>query len=244
VKNIAEVIEPPSRQPSLARRAILGCQHRQPRAVTVNLTPLSIVPNLRHEFEKIIRQVMSNREPVFIGFDVKKTAKPGAYLTNPIIREVCSVSRCFSVNGIEFDQEYRCNAWGFYETVELARELLEAEGKIFSDFDIFAFKLYPVVFDGTNASPVDVTPVHPEFADDFEFLGIDVVSHEVSSATFQCSALSCTGGANSVSVNQYCLFDVPEEAMRFAALVAKEAEEKQTWEPGPYYVCQVYRQKK
>jgi hypothetical protein len=64
-----------------------------------------------------------------------------------------------------------------------------------------------------------------------------VVSRSCGSS-FECSPLSCNGAAERVEVNEYCLVDDPAEAFRLAALFSRLEE---GYEPGPYFVVEVWR---
>ena len=68
-------------------------------------------------------------------------------------------------------------------------------------------------------------------------LGYDVVSRSCGSS-FECSPLSCNGAAERVEVNEYCLVDDPAEPFRLAALFSRLEE---GYEPGPYFVVEVWR---
>ena len=104
------------------------------------------------------------------------------------------------------------------------------------NYDIYAYKQYPIrVQDGEvmseTISPPNVEPLDKSFM----FLGYDAVSNSVGSG-FECSPLSCNGGAETMKVNQYCLFETYEEALAGAIEFSKG-----NWERGPYYVVEVYR---
>ena len=63
-------------------------------------------------------------------------------------------------------------------------------------------------------------------------IGFDVVS--ASCGQFECSPLSCNGGAKQYSANTNCLFRTLHEALAAAAEFALGG-----WEPGPYRVVEV-----
>jgi hypothetical protein len=71
----------------------------------------------------------------------------------------------------------------------------------------------------------------------FEPLGLDVVCKSVADF-FECSPLSCNGAAKTFKANSHCLFDALDDAVA----AAKEFS-KRNWEPGPYYVARVLRQR-
>lgn len=78
----------------------------------------------------------------------------------------------------------------------------------------------------------------------YEFLGYDPVSREEGDANFCCSPLSCNRGFESYPVNRCCLLDDLDAAWRITSEIARGANEKGSWEPGPYYLCEVYRKRK
>jgi hypothetical protein len=82
--------------------------------------------------------------------------------------------------------------------------------------------------------PVDAAPL----PDDYEKLGFDAVSRSIS-PMFECSPLSCCGAAESMPVNRHCLFETLEKAIDGA-----KAFSSGPWEPGPYYVLEVYRRRR
>ena len=183
-------------------------------------------------------------EPVFIGFDLRKPRKAQTWLTNPVIREVCSASSCFLDDTLSHDPNRNYNEWALFDSIEMARKNLEEDGKRPADYDVYAYQLYPRKFTGTHIELIEVAPMPQKVPADFEFLGFDVVQREESCVSPGCSPLACNCGADNFPVNQFCLIDELEAAWSFAAKVAKEALEQQLWEPGPYYVCQVFRQRR
>jgi len=62
-------------------------------------------------------------------------------------------------------------------------------------------------------------------------------SHSCGS-TFECSPLSCNHAAERTEVNEHCLLDDLGEAYRLAALFSRPEE---GYEPGPYFVVEVWR---
>ena len=96
--------------------------------------------------------------------------------------------------------------------------------------------MYPSDFsDGVErpleATPIDVNPLDASF----ESVGYDVVSRSGTSF-FECSPLSCNYLAKEIDTNSYCLVRELDDALALAL----SAESR--WEPGPYYVLEVWRQ--
>jgi hypothetical protein len=75
-------------------------------------------------------------------------------------------------------------------------------------------------------------PALPEPGKDFLSVGFDAVAR--SHDFFECSPLSCNGGAATFATNDACLFQALEEA-----LAAAKEFSTGNWEPGPYWVVEV-----
>ncbi len=66
----------------------------------------------------------------------------------------------------------------------------------------------------------------------------ELVSNSTGNS-FECSGLSCNHGAENESVNEYCLVETESEAIRLAK---KFSDDSNDYEPGPYYVVEVWRE--
>jgi hypothetical protein len=165
---------------------------------------------------------------VLIGYALKKTRRQPDWL--PQVDEIASVSNCMS-RGPGWDTTtWQHNDYWFYDTTALAKEIaadLDPEGE--HAYDLYAFKLFPIIVDQGQIQ--DVEPLD----DTFEFLGFDAVSRSQGS-DFECSPLSCNGAANEMRTNRFCLFSTLEEALAGAREFSSKP-----YEPGPYYVMEVYR---
>lgn len=101
-----------------------------------------------------------------------------------------------------------------------------------------AYRMFPVQFDESHQQPFEIPPllVVP-LPSSFERLGFDIVSR--CDSGFECSPLSCNHMAAEVSVNYYCLVNDVDIAFQL------ESEfEAAGCEPGPYYVVEVWRQRR
>ncbi|MFH1183478.1 MAG: hypothetical protein V1755_00360 [Chloroflexota bacterium] len=179
---------------------------------------------------------MTRPEPVLIGFFPKKTACPDAFFGKTAVEEICSVSDCISSGPEGWIDQWKHNVtWWFFDTEAAAREVTGEE-----EYDMYAYRLFPVVFDRDTETPIDVDASAEGDLGCYEFLGYDIVSRS-RGTNFECSPLSCNGGCKEYDVNRHCLVDAVDEAWRVAKEIAHDSAEKGSWEPGPYYLFEVYR---
>jgi hypothetical protein len=172
---------------------------------------------------------------ILIGYFPKKTSRLPELLEALNVEEVCSVSNCISEGPVNWIDAWKHNSHWVYDTPELAASVIgENEGV----FEMYAFKQYPIRVDSGEIQdePVSEPNVNP-LMQDYEFLGYDAVSRSNGNA-FECSPLSCNYGAKKMAVNSHCLFDSLDEAIKGAKTFSRGS-----WEPGPYYVIEVFRKK-
>jgi hypothetical protein len=179
-------------------------------------------------------------KPVLIGYFPKKTMGRNEWFRNSRVEEVCSVSNCMSEAPEDRINQWKHNAWSLYDTEDIAWGIIRDEP---ARYDMYAFKLFPFMFDGGAGLAVSVEPTATPQLVDYDFLGYDPVSREADTIEFGHSALSCNKGFEEYPVNRFCLLDDLEDSWRITAEIAKAAKEKGSWEPGPYYLCEVYRKK-
>ena len=185
---------------------------------------------------------MIRPDPILIGYFPKITACPDSWFGTTPAKEICSVCTCISKAPDGWIDRWKHNtAWWLYDTEQLARSILETNAEL---YDIYAYKLFPIVFDGYTASPIVVESGATGDLSDFDFLGYDAASREENVTGFCHSPLSCNRGCDKYQVNRYCLIDDLEEAWRITSEIARDANEKKSWEPGKYYLCGVYRKRK
>jgi hypothetical protein len=180
---------------------------------------------------------MSRPEPIFIGYFPKKTVGHSHWFNNSVVTEVCSVSECLSEGPPNWVNRWTHNDRWVYDTEEVAWSVVDDDRKA---YDMYAYKIYPVVFDGATEEPWAIEPTARGDLSGYQLLGFDVVSRSCDTS-FECSPLSCNKGAERYRVNRYCLIDDLEDAWRICREIAAEAEEQGSWEPGPYYLVAVYR---
>ncbi len=185
---------------------------------------------------------MTRPAPVLIGFFPKKTARPDSWFGESCVRESCSVSDCISPGPKDWINRWKHNmTWWLFDTEQVAWEVAGQERPL---FDMYAYRLFPVVFDGLEVLPVPVESTAAGDLSQYDFLGYDPVSREGLTPEFGHSPLSCNRGFEQYPVNRFCLLDDLDFAWRAASDIARDARERGIWEPGPYYLCEVHRRRK
>lgn len=175
---------------------------------------------------------------MLIGYAAKRrTPRPDGLEIPPRVEEVCSVSDCICLPAEGWIDRWLHNDMWFYDTPELAWSVVpELDRK---DFGLYAYKLFPVLFDQGERRDLKILPVTPmKMASSFEFLGYDVAGPYLENR-ISCSPLSCNHMAATVETNKYCLVDELERALELPAIF-----EERKCEPGPYCVVEVWRARK
>ena len=173
-------------------------------------------------------------EAILVGYFPKKTATRPGWLENTQVQEICSVSLCISPGPDDWISHWKHNELGFYSTESSAWSII---ADAVDRFDLYAYKLYPFHCLNQQTESIACPSVsNNKLSPDFVFLGYDIITKS-SSDFFECSPLSCNNGARDFPVNQYCLID--DEATALAVLQAIYRDGG--YEPGPYYLFQVYR---
>lgn len=182
---------------------------------------------------------MNRAKPVQLGFFPKKVAPRTDWFTNPVVRDICSVSNCISTGPDNWIEKWQHNTttWMF-DSPEAAHGVLEPTDV---GFTVFAYRVYPILFDGETHQPWDITPSPHYDLTGFEFLGHDIVSR-YGGTNFSCSPLSCNNGCETIPVNEHCLIDDLDTAWTTAKKIAVESKVCGRWEPGPYCLVEVHRQ--
>jgi hypothetical protein len=175
-------------------------------------------------------------KPKLVGFFPKLPCPKANGIKNKIIKEICSVSDCISTGPENWMDEWKHNTdFWFFDTEELARQIIK---KDIDKYYLYAYKLYPLKFDKNGVTPYNIKPKAHGKIVLYLFIGFDIVSRS-GGTNFECSPLSCNYGFEKYVVNQYCLIDKLDGAYKICCEIAKE----DGWEPGPYYLFEVYRKK-
>jgi hypothetical protein len=174
-------------------------------------------------------------DAILIGYFPKKTKLIPEWLKAGNVEMVCSASTCISEEPEGWINHWKHNECFLYNTIGDARSILDKLNDK-NGYDIYAFKKYPIRLENGSSAEEIIPSVSVEpLNENFEFLGYDAVSMSMS-PIFECSPLSCNRGAETMKVNKYCLFETFEKALSGAVEFSKG-----NWEPGPYYIVEVYR---
>lgn len=176
-------------------------------------------------------------EPTLIGYFPKRVVAAPDWLQAEGVKEVCSVSECVSPGPEGWIDGWAHNEMWAFDDEQAAWGVVPG-GRSNPDYRMFAYRLFPVEFDGGEQRPFAIPSlgVRP-LADHYRRLGDDVVSRTCGS-TFECAPLSCNYAARQVKVNEHCLLDDAAEAFRLAVPFSRE----EGAEPGPYHVVEVWRE--
>jgi hypothetical protein len=182
--------------------------------------------------------------PVFVGYFPKitaqrkdlKTDKGEIWLKNEIVEEICSVSDCISKAPEGWIDKWKHNDLWFYDTEAAALEIISKDKE---KYDLFAYKLYPLKFNHGTANTIEIKSNAAENLKSYNLVGYDAVQKTEGVADFGCSPLSCNNACEKYIVNKYCLFDNLDYAYQSCLKI-----EQENWEPGPYYLFEVYRKNK
>jgi hypothetical protein len=205
---------------------------------------------------------MNIPSPIFVGYFPKitakksdlKTEKGDIWLKNETVEEICSVSDCISEGPEEWIDKWKHNDLGFYDTEEAALSVIPENS--LEKFELFGYKLYPVEFNQGKIVKHAIKSKAVENLSLYVFIGFDIVSRSGPNF-FECSPLSCNSGCEIFAVNRFCLIQDFEEALQCCRKISEEIagvesvkrpdgifEYDGKWEPGPYYLFQIFRKKK
>jgi len=168
---------------------------------------------------------------LFVGYFPKRIALRDDWMKAPDVREIWSVSECISKGPPDWIDKWRHNDLGLFDTRDLALSVMaEKEAQTFA---IVAYRVWDRMFDqGQEVALPPELPALPGPDADFVTVGFDAVAR--SGDSFECSPLSCNGGAATFPTNEACLFRTLEEALAGAREFSTG-----DWEPGPYWVVEV-----
>lgn len=199
--------------------------------------------------------------PIFVGYFPKitaqrkdlKTEKGEIWLKNEILEEICSVSDCISKGPEGWIDKWKHNDLGFYDTEESALSVIPDNQE---KYDLFGYKLYPIQFNEGKVVDYKIKSSAIEILGSYKFIGFDIVSKSGGDSFFECSPLSCNSGYEIYPVNQFCLIQDFEAALQCCRKISEDIAGAETvkrpdgmveyhrkWEPGPYYLFEVFRKK-
>jgi hypothetical protein len=179
-------------------------------------------------------------DAVLIGYFPKKLKTDTTDLNAPHLTEVCSVSSCIAEAPEGWLQLWKHNDVFMYNSVEEAFSILKELKEDEDEYNIYAYKLYPIKIDKGNITSEKVVSEKVEpLSKEFNLLGYDAVNKTQDYGEFECSPLSCNYGLEIMKTNKYCLFETFENAFEGAKKFSEGL-----GEPGPYYILEVYRKRK
>ncbi len=171
------------------------------------------------------------------GFNAKIIVPREAWLGNSTVTEILSVSGCFSKDALDFTTALRLgNQWLLYDSDEALDEAIAGESVDASRLRRFFYETHDQEFDEGKWIQIKDIPtqvVKPK--GDYSLRGFDVVCFSAG-ADPECSPLSCNSLAEKFEVNQFCLLETSEDALR----VAREIDHDGKCEPGPYRIMSVW----
>jgi hypothetical protein len=168
---------------------------------------------------------------VFAGYFPKTIAKRDDWLEAPDVTEIWSVSECMSKGPADWITKWIHNDFWLFDTVALAESVIPPGER--GSTRILAYRVWNRMFDAGEEleAPLPASDLHEPEAH-FARIGFDAVGRSHNS--FDCSPLSCNGGAATMATNEACLFPTLEEALAGAKEFSKG-----NWEPGPYWIVEV-----
>lgn len=186
---------------------------------------------------------MNSQEPIFVGFFPKKIYRDTGHFDSPQVKQICSVSNCISEDPAEWVTKWLHNHLHFFNTEALARSIIP-EGQE-SAFELFAYDIFPLQFDknGVHEWISEVQLDRPDLFS-YEMIGYDLVSktpNQLDTTPAQIyqwehSPLSCNYRAPDYPVNQYCLLDDYDVAVKAGLDFANGGGER-----GPYHLLRVWK---
>jgi len=197
---------------------------------------------------------IKENQNIFIGYFPKKTSTSTEWFETTEVKEICSVSNCISKGPSDWVDHWSHNriTW-LFDTEACAWAIV---GCSRADYDMYAYKVYPMVFDHSNEAAWQIEGV-PEHLENYEFQGFDIVSREPEVAGWLHSPLSCNKGCREFKVNAYCLIDDFENALACVKRISSDVAAARTvirpdgskvyqskWEPGLCYLFEVYRKRR
>ncbi|MFM9959802.1 MAG: hypothetical protein ACKV2Q_01085 [Planctomycetaceae bacterium] len=151
------------------------------------------------------------------------------------VEEICSASNCIAKGPDSWNEAVPFNYFGGFDSLASALRVLPADLR--HDFDVFAYRMAPILFRDGQAEELEVPEqILEPLPVTFECIGCDAV--ELRGYGRGCSPLSCNGqaGEGEVVVNRYCLVATQSEAIELARRFSDTKPE-----PGPYCVVEVWK---
>jgi hypothetical protein len=177
---------------------------------------------------------------IFAGYMFKMVSRRPDWLkTMASVSDIYSVSGCVSGNFADYIKYWKHNGWWLFDSPAAMQDLAKAENLDLSGMTLFFYEVFDQQFDEATGEWSTFGP-EPSFRTEVEqpksarLEGYDVATFFAGTSP-ECSPLSCNGVAESIAVNQHCLFDTFEQAK-----AVLEAGAFNDTEPGPMRIFVVY----
>jgi len=173
------------------------------------------------------------------GYMYKKIVTRPEWLKCENVTKVYSVSGHTSSDFTNYVPFWKHNKYWFFNDPK-DMDIIIHEQKLTDEFELLFYELYEKEFDEEEQTWQEITgeesfgydvksPAHEDF------LGYDIVSYSVGTK-HECSPLSCNYLCQEVEVNEYCLLDDLNDAIKMT-----ESLNENKAEPGPYRIIAVSR---
>ncbi|HLO30178.1 MAG TPA: hypothetical protein VK249_13625 [Anaerolineales bacterium] len=169
----------------------------------------------------------------------KKIAARPEWLPCTQVTKLYAVSGCASKDFTNYIPYWKHNKYWFFNDPQDMDIIIDQE-EIPDEFELLFYGLYEKEFDEEQQTWQEIMAEESfgyqvKNPDQKDFLGFDIVSYSAGNS-HECSPLSCNWLCKEVEVNEYCLLDDLDEAIRLTeSLNEKKAE------PGPYRIIAVNR---
>ena len=175
-------------------------------------------------------------DPVLVGFFPQKTRlRQGQGAIG--VEEICCLRGCGTQGPQGWFGHWKHNDLFLFNSPASAWNVVEDSQK--KQYDLLAYKLFPLSIFGGEALPVEIPALSVEpLNGGFEKLGYSVESRSERNES-KCSPQVNDAKLGKCRVNRYCLMDEAKTALDYALSLKRKG-----CEPGPYCVMEVWRQKR
>ena len=173
-----------------------------------------------------------------LGYMAKRIAARPEQLSVAHVADICSVCDCISDDFIDFTTHWKHNEFYFYDSPEIIRAICKSDDITTSDLQFFFYRAHDLQFDASSKQWeeyfFDLSFVeNVESPHSIKRVGFDVVTYSLQNAP-ECSPLSCNYLASKMRVNEHCLIDKLDDAVKHL-----ENGLFDNSEPGPFRIIEV-----
>ena len=173
-----------------------------------------------------------------LGYMAKRVAARPEQFPADHVADIYSVCNCISDDFADYIELWMHNDFWFFDSPEKIRSICAAGDIAMSDFTVFFYRGYKLQFDETykqwkTYSGESAGETNVEAPASCRRIGYDVVTYSMQNAP-ECSPLSCNYLATDIPVNQHCLIDSLEDAIKHLENGAFNNSE-----PGPFRIIEV-----